>query len=114
MVNGDVHDTPPSYAGDRQAETGDYTVRYNPQAGHVALYRRRLIRAEDAIDGQPGEPFNILFDSDVQRIAIERQHQTTESGRRTGNVVGLNNDHLVETRGLEPLTPALQRQCSAS
>lgn len=50
MVNGDVHDSAPVYAGDRQAETGDYAMTYNPQAGHVALYRRHLIRAEDAID----------------------------------------------------------------
>lgn len=50
MENGDVHDTAPVYAGDRQAETGDYAMTYNPQAGHVALYRRHLIRAEDAID----------------------------------------------------------------
>jgi len=50
LENGDVHDTAPVYAGDRQAETGDYAMTYNPQAGHVALYRRHLIRAEDAID----------------------------------------------------------------
>ncbi|WP_431878416.1 hypothetical protein [Amycolatopsis sacchari] len=50
MENGDVHDTPPVYPLDRQAETGDYTMTYNPQAGHVALYRRHLIPAEDAID----------------------------------------------------------------
>ena len=67
-----------------------------------AFFDKLTVTDADTIDGQPGEPFNILFDSDVQRIAIERQHQTTESGRRTGNVVGLNNDHLVETRGLEP------------
>ncbi|HCX85485.1 MAG TPA: hypothetical protein DHV14_10220 [Micrococcales bacterium] len=50
MENGDVHDTAPVYAGDRQAETGDYAMTYNVQAGHVALYRRHLIRAKDAID----------------------------------------------------------------
>ncbi|GAB2991592.1 hypothetical protein [Actinotalea caeni] len=50
MVNGDVHDSAPVHAGDRQAETGDYAMTYNPQAGHVALYRKHLIRAEDAID----------------------------------------------------------------
>ena len=48
--NGDVHDTAPVYPGDRQAETGDYAMTYNLQAGHVALYRRHLIPAEDAID----------------------------------------------------------------
>ena len=50
MENGDVHDRAPVYAGDRQAETGDYAMTYNPQDGHVALYRRHLIRGEDAID----------------------------------------------------------------
>lgn len=55
MEGGDVHDSAPAYAGDRQAETGDYAMSYNPQAGHVALYRRHMIRAEDAI-GPAGEP----------------------------------------------------------
>ncbi|WP_167131792.1 hypothetical protein [Paramicrobacterium chengjingii] len=50
MANGDVHDTPPVYTGDRTAANDDYTMTYNPQTGHVALYRRHLIRAEDAID----------------------------------------------------------------
>ncbi|GAA3798928.1 hypothetical protein [Micrococcus endophyticus] len=50
MEGGDVHDSAPVYAGDRQAETGVYAMTYNPQAGHVAHYRRHLIRAEDAID----------------------------------------------------------------
>lgn len=50
MVNGDVHDAAPVYPGDRQAETGDYVMTYNDLAGHVALYRRHLIPAEDAFD----------------------------------------------------------------
>lgn len=54
MANGHVYDHAPVYAGDRQAETGDYAMTYNPQAGHASLYRRHLIRAEDAID-PPGE-----------------------------------------------------------
>ncbi len=65
-----------------------------------AFFDKLTVTDADTIDGQPGEPFNILFDPDVQRIAVERQHQNTESGRQTGNVVGLNNDHLVELRGL--------------
>src|SRR5690625_5628905 len=40
----------------------------------------------------------MLFGPDVQRIEIERQHQITESGRQTANVVGLNNDHPVGLR----------------
>ncbi len=54
MVNGDVHDAAPVYAGDRQAETGDYAMTYNPHAGHVALYRRHLISAQDAITAEAG------------------------------------------------------------
>jgi hypothetical protein len=54
MANGDVHDTAPVYQGDRQAESGEYVMTYNAEAGHVALYRRHLIPAEDAID-PPGE-----------------------------------------------------------
>lgn len=50
MANGDVHDTAPVYPGDRQAETGEYVMTYNAQAGHVALYRRHQIPAADAID----------------------------------------------------------------
>lgn len=50
MEGGDVHDSAPAYAGDRRAETGDYAMTYNPQAGHVALYRRHMIPAEDALD----------------------------------------------------------------
>lgn len=50
LINGDVHDAAPVYPGDRQAETGEYVMTYNAQAGHVALYRRHLIPAEDAVD----------------------------------------------------------------
>ena len=64
-----------------------------------AFFDKLTVTDADTIDGQPGEPFNILFDPDVQRIAVERQHQTKESGRQTGNVVGLNNDQLVEAIG---------------
>lgn len=56
MEGGDVHDSAPVYTGDRQAETGDYAMTYNPQAGHVALYRRHLIPAEDAIDPSAEAP----------------------------------------------------------
>ena len=54
LENGDVHDTAPVYPGDRQAETGDYAMTYNPMAGHVALYRPHLLRAKDAIDKEAG------------------------------------------------------------
>ncbi len=78
-----------------------------------AFFDKLIVTGEDTIDGEPGEPFNILFNPDVQRIAVER-HQQMESGRQTGNVVGLNNDVLVELRGIEPLTSALQKQRSTN
>lgn len=54
MENGDVHDTAPVYAGDRQAKAGEYTLTYNLRAGHVALYRRQPIPAADAL--HPDQP----------------------------------------------------------
>jgi hypothetical protein len=74
LENGDVHDRAPVYVGDRQAETGDYAMTYNPQAGHVALYRRHLARPEDALD-PPAEP------------AVPARHSPTatrETTRRSG------------------------------
>lgn len=56
MVNGDVHDTPPAYAGDRQVDAGGYVLTYNPRAGHAALYRRHEIPAGDALDATGEEP----------------------------------------------------------
>lgn len=50
MEGGDVHDSAPLYTGDRHAETGGYAMTYNPQARHVALYRRHMIPSEDALD----------------------------------------------------------------
>lgn len=75
MVNGDVYDSAPVYAGDRQAETGDYAMTYNPQAGHVSLYRRHMIRAEDAID-PPAE----------SHVPARRSTPTRESATRRGAV----------------------------
>lgn len=78
MVNGDVHDSAPVYAGDRQAETGDYAMTYNPQAGHVALYRRHLIRAEDAIDPPA------VDSTDAGHVAARRPAPARETtGRRS-------------------------------
>lgn len=70
MVNGDVHDAAPVYPGDRQAETGEYVMTYNAQAGHVALYRRHLIRAEDAIDASGDRPAQPATDVEVRRSAV--------------------------------------------
>lgn len=55
-----------------------------------------------------GEPFSIFFDQDVQRLAVERQ-RAVESGNQTGQVDGLNIDHLVGVTGLESVTRACRR-----
>ncbi|WP_336643744.1 hypothetical protein [Microbacterium sp. MMO-113] len=78
MEGGDVHDSAPAYAGDRQAETGDYAMTYNPQAVHVALYRRHLIPAEDALN-PPTEP-----DVPARRLAPARETTARRSGVREG------------------------------
>ena len=79
-----------------------------------AFFDKLIVMPDDTVDGQPGEPFNILFDPDVQRVALAQQRAMTESGPQTGNVVGLNNDLLVEPGGLEPPTPCLQSRCATN
>lgn len=79
MVNGDVHDSAPVYAGDRQAETGDYAMTYNPRAGHVSLYRRHMIRAEDAID-PPAESHVSARSSTPTRESTTRRSAVREGG----------------------------------
>ena len=66
-----------------------------------------VVMPDDTVDGQPGEPFNILFNPDIQRTALARQRATAESGPQTGNIAGLNNDDLVGAEGLEPPTSCL-------
>lgn len=72
-----------------------------------AFFDKLIVMPDETVDGQPGEPFNILFDPDVQRAALARQQATTESGPQTENGVGLNNDDLVGPAGFEPTTPAV-------
>ncbi len=72
-----------------------------------AFFDKLYVQDDDHIDAQPGEPFTILFDPDVQQLATTRR-QAVETGNQTGQVVGLNNDHLVEHRGFEPLTFSLR------
>ena len=74
------------------------------------------VTTDDQIDGQPGEPFNILFNPDVQRLAL-RPKAEDESGTQTSSVVGLNDEHWVEVAGIEPASddviPGLLRaQCA--
>jgi len=39
---------------DREADRGDYRMVYNPQAGHVALYRQHTIDPADQLPPEPG------------------------------------------------------------
>ncbi|KAA6431367.1 hypothetical protein FQ330_11475 [Agrococcus sediminis] len=79
LENGDVHDDAPVYAGDRQAETGAYAMTYNPKAGHVALYRRYLIPADDAIDPPADTPVPPP-DRETGRDAARRRSGVRDGG----------------------------------
>lgn len=54
LENGHVYDDPPSGMLDREADRGDYRMVYNPQAGHVALYRQHTIDPADQLPPEPG------------------------------------------------------------
>ena len=56
MLNGYVYDTPPIGALDKEARTGEYTLTYNPDLGHVALYRHHQIAPEDSLDTDTPAP----------------------------------------------------------
>ena len=79
-----------------------------------AFFERLHVTDETRIDSEHGEPFNILFDPAVHQTAVSRQGQTAVEAGQTGNVASLNDDVLVEPRGLEPLTPCLQSRCATN
>jgi site-specific DNA recombinase len=59
----------------------------------------------DTIDGEPGEPFNIFFNPEIQQLALRRQNSGgRESRNQTEKVAGLNDDLLVGPAGFEPTT----------
>ncbi|MCH4161081.1 MAG: recombinase family protein, partial [Bifidobacterium sp.] len=70
------------------------------RVANQAFFEKLYVMPGNHIDAQPGEPFNILFDPEVQQLAVTRR-RAVESGHRTDKVVGLNNDHLVGDEGLE-------------
>jgi hypothetical protein len=55
IANRDVHDAIPSGVLDRTAESGPYTLTYNPFMGHVALHRHPAIDAAEE-SASPPEP----------------------------------------------------------
>ena len=69
-----------------------------------AFFDRLIVLPEDGVIGEPGEPFNALFDAEVQTRAVHYKERTAESGPQTADVGGLNNDLLVGPAGLEPTT----------
>ena len=79
-----------------------------------AFFDKLIVTDDDTIHGEPGVPFNVFLDRDVQTLAVRQQGRTAESGTQTGDVVGLNNDLLVDLRGLEPLTPCMPCRCATS
>ncbi len=86
------------------------------RTANQAFFDKLYVTTDDQIDGQPGEPFNILFNPDVQRLAL-RPKAEDESGTQTSSVVGLNDEHWVEVAGIEPASddviPGLLRaQCA--
>lgn len=52
MENGYVYDQPPATDGDKLITEGDYTISYNQQMGHVALYRS-IPAPEDPLPAEP-------------------------------------------------------------
>ncbi|SNU02568.1 Site-specific DNA recombinase [Ruaniaceae bacterium KH17] len=75
-----------------------------------AFFDKLIVMPEDGIIGEPGEPFDALFNPDVQTRAVHFTERTAESGPQTVDVGGLNNDVLVGPEGLDPLLPAVGSQ----
>ncbi len=91
----------------RSADPGDCHALYLSiddslrRTANQAFFDKLYVTTDDQIDGQPGEPFNVLFNPDVQRLAL-RPEAEDESGTQTSSVVGLNDEHWVEVAGIEP------------
>ena len=71
------------------------------------VFFEQLYVTDEGIEGEPGEPFNILFNRDVQRTAASRYGETAVQEDQTGNVAGLNNQLLVGDAGIEPTTSSV-------
>ncbi len=69
-----------------------------------AFFDKLIVLPDDGIDSEPGEPFNVFFNPEVQALAMRRQGQGTESRVQTADVGGLNNDLWVARAGVEPAT----------
>ncbi len=72
-----------------------------------AFFERLTVADDNGIDGEPGTPFNILFDQDVQATALAAQAAGGVQAAQTGNVARLNDDLLVGDSRLELLTSSV-------
>lgn len=64
------------------------------RTANQAFFDRLYVQDDNWIEGQVGEPFNIVFDPEIQKLALRREAEG-ESGTQTSSVARLNNGHLV-------------------
>ena len=69
-----------------------------------AFFDKLYVTEADTVDGEPGVPFNIMLNPEVQATALRRQADGDLSRTQTDDVGGLNNNDLVGAEGLEPPT----------
>ncbi len=105
-------------AGDCQTvyACGSDTTR---RMANQAFFTRIYLDADDTIRTEPTRSFGLLLDPDTQRQALTWADQRQNAGTRPTrtlihHVEGSSKTRGVETKGLEPSTPALQRRCSAN
>lgn len=73
------------------------------RTANQAFFEKLYITEADAVDGEAGEPLDILFNREVHFTALRRQNGgADQSGNQTANVAGLNKDQLVPPAGIEP------------
>ena len=76
-----------------------------------AFFDKLYVQDDNRIEGRPGEPFDMLMDPDIQKLA--RRHKAeSETGNQTQFVASLNNEQLVPPLGFEPRTHDLKGRCS--
>lgn len=73
-----------------------------------------IVTEDDTILSEPGVPINVFLNPDVHTLALRHRGRGAKSGTETGDVAGLNNDILVELRGIEPLTSSLRTKRSTN
>ncbi len=117
---GDIeYDQAKAHPGDCLKLAGDCHTLYMSiddslrRIANQAFFDKLYVQDDDHIDAQPGKTFSILFDPDVQQLATTRQ-QDVETGNQTGQVEGLNNDHLVELKVIETSTSSMRTKRSTN